>query len=553
MSYLVLARKWRPKTLDELIGQETISRILKNAIQQSRVAHAYLFSGPRGVGKTSTARILAKSLNCAEGPTVAPCGECPSCVSITEGHSVDVMEIDGASNNSVDDIRNLREGVKYAPSSGRYKVYIIDEVHMLSQSAFNALLKTLEEPPAHVVFVLATTSPHKVPVTVLSRCQHLSFRRISPDIMRKHIKRIAEVEGINITEQAVDMIVRAADGGMRDALTLMDQIHSFSQDITEKEVRDILGLSDMEMVVRVCEALLKGDRRGLLRLVETLYESGTDFRAFMKDLLEFIRNLLVAKITGSALPELSEIERRFLGKAVRDTTEEEISLILSEMIRTEAEVRTSFSPRIALEMGLIRASLLSNLRPVGEIINRLREFESLGSAFQSASEPTAAETGGKESAEISGVTGSAELQAEQSEREPSVAEPLPGEPERENLPEDLWSRILSRIDDSDPVVASKLAHAKAEIAEGRLTLEFNGGHRLFAETLKKDIKRLYSLVMEIDEAKKAGIKSIDITAAEKKKSKAASRKSNKTELTPEEIKVIETFGGRIIERRKTDV
>src|SRR5512134_627739 len=231
MSYLVLARKWRPKTFDDLSGQEPITRILTNAVTQGKISHAYIFSGPRGVGKTSTARILAKALNCKEGPTANPCGVCDSCIGITEGSSVDVIEIDGASNNSVDDIRDLRERVKYAPSGSKYKVYIIDEVHMLSGSAFNALLKTLEEPPSHVIFVLATTEMKKIPATVLSRCQHMPFRRISAGEIKARLKHISDTEDIKISSPALGLVARAADGSMRDSLTILDQISSFSSDI----------------------------------------------------------------------------------------------------------------------------------------------------------------------------------------------------------------------------------------------------------------------------------------------------------------------------------
>ncbi|NOY65116.1 MAG: DNA polymerase III subunit gamma/tau [Nitrospirae bacterium] len=544
MSYLVLARKWRPKNLDELVGQETISRILKNAIQQDRVAHAYLFSGPRGVGKTSTARILAKSLNCVDGPTVSPCEVCPSCKAITEGHSVDVMEIDGASNNSVDDIRTLREGVKYAPSSGRFKIYIIDEVHMLSQSAFNALLKTLEEPPSHVIFILATTTPHKVPVTVLSRCQHLPFRRISPESMRVQLKRIVQAEGIEITDEALDMIIKASDGGMRDALTLLDQIHSFTDRITEQDIRDILGLSDVDLVVELSRAIIRSDRKKVFEIVQSLYNRGTDFKTFMQDLLALFRELLVAKVTGRIQGNISANETAFIQEVSPSVTEEEIALLLSELIRTDADIRSSFSPRVALEMGLIRATLLEDLRPVGEIIERLKNLpvNELPVAF-STSDKTNNEN------HIPAPEEERENLSEMKETQAVMDEP----PVHPLDAEQLWAEAVSCIEETNPVLASKLIHAQPRVEDEKLILQFNGGHRVFAESLKKDTQKLYSLLMEATPFKQSRISSIEIVSNKGKRQIKKKESLKEIELTPEELKIIEAFGARIIERRKTDV
>ncbi len=550
MSYLVLARKWRPRNLDELVGQETISRILKNAIQQDRVAHAYLFSGPRGVGKTSTARILAKSLNCASGPTVEPCEICPSCRAIVEGHSVDVLEIDGASNNSVDDVRALREGVKYAPSSGRYKIYIIDEVHMLSQSAFNALLKTLEEPPPHVIFILATTTPHKVPVTVLSRCQHLPFRRISPESMRAQLKRVVEAEGIEITEDALDMIIKASDGGMRDALTLLDQIHSFTDRITEEEIRSILGLSDVDLVLELSDALIRSDRKKIFETIQSLYNRGTDFKTFMQDLLIFFRALLVSKVTGRIQSSLSEKEQTFIRKVLPSVTEEEIALLLSELIRTDTDLRNSFSPRVALEMGLIRATLLDTLKPVGEIIERLKELPlpELHAPVQAPEMSGNAHSGSVKT----GLQGSPDETAEDINPRGSGTGGMEGSPDAERL----WTEAVSRIEESEPVLASKLIHARPRLENDKLILEFNGGHRVFAESLRKDMDKLHALLRGTMAFDQAGLRSIEIESRGDKKNfkeNAGKNSSKRQELTPEETRVIETFGARIIERRKSDV
>ena len=376
MSYLVLARRWRPQGFGDLIGQEPIARILKNSIEQGRIAHAYLFSGPRGVGKTSTARILAKALNCKDGPTSTPCGLCASCVSITDGYSVDVMEIDGASNNSVNDIRDLRERVKYAPSGGRFKVYIIDESHMLSDAAFNALLKTLEEPPPHVVFVLATTAPKKIPPTVLSRCQHLPFRRIPGQKIKESLKKISDIEGINISGPALELIVRAADGSLRDSLTILDQLSSFSSDIKDSDVKDLIGIAEFGLLSQISVALIEGRREEILKTVEELTESGTDIKSFTKELVQFFRDLLVATVIKK--PEealdLSKEEMDVIKDIISRTSEDHLTLILSELMKTEIDVRNASSPRIAFEMSLIKASFLSNMKSLKEIMENIEAY-----------------------------------------------------------------------------------------------------------------------------------------------------------------------------------
>ncbi len=531
MSYIVLARKWRPRLFSELIGQETVSTILSNAIKQGRIAHAYLFSGPRGVGKTSTARILAKSLNCAEGPTPIPCEKCPSCIEIASGHSVDVLEIDGASNNSVEDIRDLRENVKYAPSTGRYKVYIIDEAHMLSQSAFNALLKTLEEPPSHVIFVLATTAPHKIPVTVLSRCQHLTFRRVSAKKMKEHLVRIAKEENIHITQGAIDMIVKASDGGMRDALTLLDQLNSFTDKITEDEIRDILGLTEVDLVAALVQAVITGNRRDIIDNLEKLHERGTDFKELIKDLIEFVREAMLFKISADTVIDVSETEKTHIEGIIAKTTEEELSLLLSELIRIEAEIRSAFSSRVALEVGLIRASMLSTLKPVSEIIKRLSRFETILNEQQAPDK-------------------------KQHTEDHSVARPSPDKTDKLAHNNSFsstdrafnWADAVKTIEVEDSRLASKLIHASAELSGSTLTLTFNGGHGFLADLLKDDIPRIKEILSG------AGItNSIERILLKKGSSQKKTVNPGKIEISPQERLIIEELGGRIVERRKRDV
>src|SRR4030043_1283408 len=381
MSYLGLARKWRPQGFDDLIGQEPIIRILKNSIDQEKIAHAYLFSGPRGVGKTSMARILAKALNCKDGPTANPCGQCPSCLSVTDGSSMDVMEIDGASNNSVNDIRDLRERVKYVPSGGRYKVYIIDESHMLSDAAFNALLKTLEEPPPHVVFVLATTAPKKIPSTVLSRCQHLPFRRISSHKIKESLKKISDTEAINISGPAIEIIARAADGSLRDSLTILDQISSFSSNISESDVKDLLGIADFGTLSNLTVALIEGKREEILKITGDLMEKGTDIRSFIKELVQFLRDMLVASVVKNSeeILDLSTEEMDTIKDILSKTSEDQLTLLLSEIMKAEIDIRNSSSPRFAFEMSLIKASFLSGIKPLNEIMENIESYLKLES------------------------------------------------------------------------------------------------------------------------------------------------------------------------------
>jgi DNA polymerase-3 subunit gamma/tau len=301
MSYLVLARKYRPQSFSDVVAQEHITQTLANAIVAGRVAHAILFTGPRGTGKTTVARILAKALNCQEGPAREPCNRCRSCEEITAGHCVDVFEIDGASNNSVDQVRELRENVKYMPAHSRYKIYIIDEVHMLSTPAFNALLKTLEEPPPHVLFMFATTEAHKIPITILSRCQRFDFRRIRLESVAHYLATICGQEAVAISSESLDLIAREAGGSIRDSLSLLDQVMaSGAKAIPHDRVVDTLGVIDRQQIHELAEALLSGDATRFIGALDEMFDRGHDVKKLFSDLLEYVRNLMVLHTSREA-------------------------------------------------------------------------------------------------------------------------------------------------------------------------------------------------------------------------------------------------------------
>ena len=358
MEHQSLYRKWRPQTFEDIIGQRHITQTLINAISLNRISHAYIFSGPRGVGKTTTARILAKSLNCEKGPTPHPCNKCERCIRITNGYSMDVMEIDGASNNGVDSIRELRNKVNFAPAEGKYKIYIIDEVHMLSQGAFNALLKTLEEPPSHVIFIFATTDPHKIPSTILSRCQWFNFRRISlADIMAK-LKMIVEDEKLNIDDKTLNIIARSSTGSMRDAESALDQIIAYcGKDITSQSVREVLGIIEEEVFFEFLEAIIKNETLKGIEIINRTSDSGEDASQFIKNLMEYVHNLSLAKVCQKEILNLKGIfteDRERLLKQSKTIKLEKLFNIVNYLAEAERKMRYTRHPWILLEMLVIK-------------------------------------------------------------------------------------------------------------------------------------------------------------------------------------------------------
>ncbi|MBN2430082.1 MAG: DNA polymerase III subunit gamma/tau [Acidobacteria bacterium] len=377
MSYQVIARKWRPKQFDDVIGQQTVTRTLTNAIQLGRVAHAYLFTGTRGVGKTSTARIMAKALNCHLGITPTPCDECPSCTEIAAGNSVDVLEIDAASNRGIGEIRELRENVQYAPSRDRYKIFIIDEVHMLTSEAFNALLKTLEEPPSHVVFILATTELFKIPQTILSRCQQFDFRIIPFAEIRDRLMKILAAEAVTLSPQAVSFIVKASGGSMRDAESALQKIVSLGgAQISDEDVAALLGVIQQDMLNRMMRAVLARDRADIITIIDQLYNRGHDLQNFIRTFIEYIRHMTVYKILrdDDQLITLSPEDIHVLKESAETLTVEDLMRFYELLLSADNELRWTPFPRFHVEMAFLRLAALTHLVSLEEIISALADL-----------------------------------------------------------------------------------------------------------------------------------------------------------------------------------
>jgi DNA polymerase-3 subunit gamma/tau len=376
MSYQVIARKYRPRVFEDVVGQRLITDTLKNAIRAERVAHGYIFSGARGVGKTTTARILAKALNCALGPTVTPCGECASCQEIAAGNSIDVLEIDAASNRGIDEIRELRENVRYLPARDRYKIFIIDEAHMLTTEAFNALLKTLEEPPPRSLFILATTEPHKLPSTIQSRCQHFSFRLLDYQEIYSRLAWVCEQENIKAEEGALSAVTQAAEGSMRDGLSLLDQvIASCGSELNEARVRQVLGVVPIRLLEGMLEAIHASEARRVLDLVGQLATEGYELGHFCGELTRTVRNLMVVKSCGAESPlvQVASEERARLGELAKLFGEEDLARFFNLLLRTESEMRYAMQPRFHLELGLMKLVHARRLAPLEGLLAQLEQ------------------------------------------------------------------------------------------------------------------------------------------------------------------------------------
>jgi DNA polymerase-3 subunit gamma/tau len=522
VSYEVFARKYRPQTFDDVVGQTHVSRTLKNAVAQNRLAHAYLFVGPRGTGKTSTARILSKSLNCIHGPTVTPCGKCHNCLEIAAGNSLDVLEIDGASNNGVEQVRELRDNARYAPAKSRFKIYIIDEVHMLTSAAFNALLKTLEEPPAHVKFIFATTEPQKVLPTIVSRCQRFDLHRISANLIAQHLQFIAGKEKIKLDPAAAHAIARGAEGGMRDAESMLDQLVAFcGENIAEADVLNVFGFTSQQTVASFTEKILRGAPADAVQLLHEQCEIGKDMMRLMSDLIAYLRDLLVFKVKPDALDEDVDADLRKSLTAQADLVETPRLLELIDQF-ADAEGRMKWAPnkKLHFEVAVIKAIQSLGQTTLDEVIERLGQLRdgkdvTPAKAAAPSRKTTVAEAHGtyKTAADAAAATA------------PRVAET----PESTIDPETIWQRAYEKIPVQKAFVRNSAAAAHVLGIEGRSfllgfssdqksTMDILGtaGNRKLIETLLQEVSgKDWTLKLSVQENLSAKEKSPNESEAEK--------------------------------------
>ena len=537
MGYLVFARKWRPQNFDEVIGQEHIATTLKNAIGLDRVAHAYLFSGPRGTGKTSTARILAKALNCERGPRPNPCNRCSFCLEISEGRSLDVIEIDGASNRGIEQIRKLRENVKFAPAKNRFKVYIIDEVHQITTDGFNALLKTLEEPPAHVKFIFATTQAHKVLPTILSRCQRFDFKPLSISSITEKLKRIIKAEKLDVSVEALLYISRSAAGSMRDAESILDQLSSFCKDQIKLEtVTSVLGMIEFEALWEISEKLIEHKSSEALMLLEKIINEGKDLSQFVASLMEHFRNILIAKtMTGEGATNLIELPGDYLkriSEQAKNLTIEEIFYIFNVLVRAQENLKNALSSRVIVEMAIVKLAQRENLSSLESILTRLANLE------QNLGEPNPKKGNPMDSKVFA--------------QEPPVSEePVSTKPVSEKS-SPAWSDLLQAIKEEKMFLSSCLEFGEMDALNDKvLTIAFPKEYNFYKETLEHPENKNFI------EAKAKEVFKHDLSVkfildnslpAENSTEKQSPDQSEKALAEPIIKSALKMFQGRIIKR-----
>ncbi|MGB8330956.1 MAG: DNA polymerase III subunit gamma/tau [Polyangiales bacterium] len=501
MAYTVLARKYRPQSFEDLVGQEHVARTLSNAIEANRVAHAFLFTGVRGVGKTSTARLLAKALNCEKGPTATPCNECGPCIDITAGIDVDVQEIDGASNNSVEDVRRLQESLPYRPQRDRSKIVIVDEVHMLSAGAFNAFLKTLEEPPEHVKFIFATTESHKVPVTIRSRCQQYDFRLIPHRLIAERVRAILDAEGLSADDEAISVVAREAAGSMRDALTLLDQlVASSDEQITADTVTACLGIAARQSLYDVGRALLHGDGAALVVAIDGLADKSVDMQHFARQLLQLMRDLVVLKLGAGDPVEWVPEERQAAEALIDDVDILELQRAFRATSMVMDEMAHSPNPKLMLEMGLVRVATRPPLQSVSELLARLDAMQGHpGPSGGSSNDPRPRKPSSQAALGAAGPKREAKPTPAPEVRPEAKREPTPQDPDQPIMPATKhsggfhtssgevltpirraalqeWEELVGALQQQQPALAAVLEHGVPKVVgPDRIVLSFKSG------------------------------------------------------------------------------
>jgi len=549
MSYQVLSLKLRPQRFDEIVGQEHVTRTLQNAIGLDRVAHGYIFSGPRGVGKTTTARILAKVLNCKNPEGNNPCGTCINCTEITKSSNLDVQEFDGASNRGIDEIRDLREAVKYPPNNSKYRIYIIDEVHMLTGPAFNALLKTLEEPPLHVIFIMATTDSHKVPATILSRTQRFDFKHISVNEISNYLSKILESENINYDKNGIHLIAQKADGSLRDSLSLLDQAIAYADDSLDLEtIRDVLGVIKENVFLNIIQTIEKGEHNNVIHQLSQLMDSGIAISDLISGFNEYLRNCMIQKIGESGKWNLSEDSTNWLNIDCRFSTADFLRM-LDLALQFESKLRFLQQPQISLEALFIKLSMMDSSVDLSSIISEDKPATISGikpepqTSSNTEIKPSPINTSRPEDVTLTEKKTSVQNSVLTSKTH-TISEPKTNNTTRLTLDDfrNHWNKIIEELEKKNSKISHFLEEAKLTNFDGKqLSIELINGHRFHLKTLEKDAEQI-ALVINDKLNHKIRIKFHIQENNEEKQEK----KNPKNVEHPLFMKVLETFDGEII-------